>query len=43
MLELNSRVGGLLESSRARGVMVGMVDDLNARFETLLVDVALLK
>lgn len=43
MLELNSRVGVQPESTSVRGVTVGMIDDLQAAFETLHADVVLLE
>lgn len=43
MLDLNSRVGAQPESTSARGVATGMVDDLRVGFESILADVALLK
>lgn len=42
-VDLNSRVGVQLESTGARGVTTGMIDDLWVVFKTLHVRVALLK
>lgn len=43
VLDLSTRVGTQPKANSARGVTIEMVDDLRARFETLLADVALLK